>query len=79
MFNQFGKSDYSILVEPNEQRKVMPRMKPQTGEAVKRSREDHESPRIFELEAENRRLKTELKDKEESVEILKSVLIDYRS
>jgi hypothetical protein len=57
----------------------MPRVRPAPAEAIKRGRDEHESPRVFELEAENRRLKAELKDKEESVEILKSVLIDYRA
>jgi len=76
-FNQFARSDYSTAVEPAEQRKVMPKKKPVV-EVPRRGREEHESPRILELEAENRRLKSELRDKEESVEILKSVLSDYK-
>ncbi|NLF27999.1 MAG: hypothetical protein GX592_08890, partial [Clostridiales bacterium] len=75
--NQYARSDYSTAVEPAEQRKVMPKKKPIV-EAPRRGREGHESPRILELEAENRRLKSELRDKEESVEILKSVLSDYK-
>ncbi|MGI6238220.1 MAG: NADH-dependent [FeFe] hydrogenase, group A6 [Christensenellales bacterium] len=79
VFNQFAASDYTIAVEPAEQKKVMPRARPQATEAPPRAREEHESPRVFELEAENRRLKSELRDKEESVEILKSVIADYRT
>jgi NADH-quinone oxidoreductase subunit G/NADP-reducing hydrogenase subunit HndD len=79
VFNQLTAGDYSIPAEAAEQRKIMPRTKPQPADAPKHGREEYESPRIFELEAENRRLKAELKDKEESVEILKSVLTDYRT
>ena len=79
LFNQFSDGDYSITAEAAEQRKVMPRPRPQPADAPKHGRKEHETPRVFELEAENRRLKEELKDKEESVEILKSVLTDYRT
>ncbi len=35
------------------------------------------SPKIFELEAENRKLKNELQDTQETVDIMKSVLSKY--
>jgi len=78
MFNQITPGDFSIAVEPAEQRKVMPKAQPRPAEQPPRAREEFESPRIFELEAENRRLNAELRDKEETVEILKSVIADYK-
>ena len=62
MFNQLTPGDYSVAVEPAQQRKVMPKPR----------------PRLFELEAENRRLTAELRDKDETVEILKSVIADCK-
>ena len=79
LFNQFTTSDYSIALDPSDQRKAMSRARPIPSTVPTQGREEHESPRIFELEAENRRLLAELKDKEESVEILKSVLNDYKA
>lgn len=79
LFNQFTTSDYSIALDPSDQRKAMSRSRPIPSTVPTQGREEHESPRIFELEAENRRLLAELKDKEESVEILKSVLNDYKA
>ncbi|MGJ4851643.1 NADH-dependent [FeFe] hydrogenase, group A6 [Bacillota bacterium Meth-B3] len=78
MFNQLTPGDYSVAVEPAQQRKVMPKPRPRLVEPPPRTREEHESPRIFELEAENRRLTAELRDKDETVEILKSVIADCK-
>ena len=41
------------------------------------TREDRESTRVLELESDNRRLKTELQDALETVDIMKSVFAQY--
>ncbi len=43
----------------------------------KQSQSDLETPRIFELEAENLKLKSDLQDSQETVEIMKTVLAKY--
>ncbi len=50
-----------------------------TSTITRQSQDSLESPRILELEAENRKLRGELQDSQETVDIMKSVLSKYTS
>ncbi len=73
LFQEIGGRSYAIegkkVKQPAKRAAPMARQSDAKG--------DHESPRILELEVENKRIKGELKDAQESIEILKSVLSDY--
>ncbi len=75
-FNELCERDYSIDIDPAIRRKVMP-VKARVSAAPKRERQEQESPVMLELEIENKRLKAELQDSKETVELLKTVLSDY--
>jgi NADH-quinone oxidoreductase subunit G/NADP-reducing hydrogenase subunit HndD len=81
-FNQFLDESYvKEEVKPMAKRSVsdneQPREKGQGQKAVHRVQDDLESVRVLALEAENARLKQELSDSEETVDILKQVVEDY--
>ena len=81
-FNQYVDKDYFMKeVEPSAEhglvKKAAKKKADPSERAAKRIHENLESVKVFELEAEVNRLKKELGDSQETVEILKEVMSDY--
>ena len=81
-FNQYVNKDYYTKeVEPAAEHKVKKKPSKKKSDpserAAKRIHESLESVKVFELEAEVNRLKKELSDSQETVDILKEVMSDY--
>ncbi|MCL1859447.1 MAG: NADH-dependent [FeFe] hydrogenase, group A6 [Oscillospiraceae bacterium] len=74
-FNELSGLSYSIDPDPEHKRKVQPREHSHGASAMpaKSTREEQASPQLLELTAENARLKGELADANETIEILKGV------
>ena len=78
-FNEFAQGDYSVEVDAALRKKMEAHGKKSAApEDARAPHEGHEPPRVFELEAENRRLKLELEDALETTELLKTVLADIK-
>ena len=82
MFNHYIDKDYvKAEVEPKAEHGVYKKSSKKKADpcerAAKRLNENLESVKVFELEAEVNRLKKELSDSQETVDILKEVMSDY--
>ncbi len=79
LYGEHDNTSYSVEINPAVKRKVMPdhdSVEPQVETVT--VQEEFEPPRVLELESENKRLKAELQDAQETVEILKVVLADIK-
>ncbi len=79
-FNELTAERFDLGVKPAEKKRDLAAQNIRAAASVqeaKRTREDLESVRVLSLEAENTRLKGELADIAETVNILKSVISDY--
>lgn len=77
-FNELTDEDFVTEVDEYTKRRAAQAAMKDTGAPVSVKTEAQSiSPKIFELEAENRRLKNELQDTQETVDIMKSVLSKY--
>lgn len=77
-FNELTNEDFVIEVDEFTKRRAAQAAKRETGTSAP-LKSEYESfyPKIFELEAENRKLRSELQDTQETVDIMKSVLSKY--
>lgn len=81
LFNEY--TDETFIIEAPEKKKAQsaagPQITPRSTDntTVTRSRDEPESIRILNLEAENKNLRNELEDTMETVDILKRVIADY--
>lgn len=78
-FNEYTDETYVISAAPEKKAQKIDKLvtRPQEKTAPARPREEPESLRILNLQAENRNLKSELEDTLETVDILKRVIADY--
>lgn len=73
-FNELTDSTYVLEIDRQEKKPAQPGAGMTTGK--RKMRIDPEPPKLLELESENRRLQSELKDSIETVDILKMVIAD---
>jgi NADH-quinone oxidoreductase subunit G/NADP-reducing hydrogenase subunit HndD len=80
-YNQFTKERFVLTKKPVEKLKPsVNTMQPRSSDVstrYRKIREQQETERIFALEAENQRVKNELQESQEMVEILKGVVSEY--
>ena len=78
LFNEYSDSIYTVEIDPALKRKAKPGKEKTAPVAGTKTEKEFEPPRVLELESENKRLKSELQDAKETVEILKVVLADIK-
>jgi NADH-quinone oxidoreductase subunit G/NADP-reducing hydrogenase subunit HndD len=77
-FNELTDENFVVEIDEFTKRRAAQALKQDVKvTAAAKLPEESLSPKIFELEAENRRLKNELQDTQETVDIMKSVLSKY--